>query len=75
MTAPVTYNPFEYHRDPYPLYRRLRDEAPLCHNADLGCWTFSPYERLSSTPSDPQRRFAPAKDASSEISALEGTRL
>jgi hypothetical protein len=50
MTAPVTYNPFEYHRDPYPLHRRLRDEAPLCHNADLGYWTFSRYERLSSAP-------------------------
>jgi hypothetical protein len=50
MTAPVTYNPFEYHRDPYPLHRRLRDEAPLCHNADLGYWTLSRYERLSSAP-------------------------
>jgi cytochrome P450 len=52
MTAPVTYNPFEYHRDPYPLYRRLRDEAPLCHNADLGCWTLSRFADVQAAARD-----------------------
>ena len=55
MTAPVTYNPFEYHRDPYPLYRRLRDEAPLCHNADVGCWTLSRFADVQAAARDWQR--------------------
>ncbi|MEU5763921.1 cytochrome P450 [Nocardia sp. NPDC047648] len=46
MTAavePVTFDPYDYgfHEDPYPTYRRLRDEAPLYHNADLGFWALS----------------------------------
>ena len=29
----LTVNPYDYsfHKDPYPLYQRLRGEAPLCH--------------------------------------------
>ena len=36
-------DPYDYHfhEDPYPYYRRLRDEAPLYHNADLGFWALS----------------------------------
>ncbi|NKY31085.1 cytochrome P450 [Nocardia gamkensis] len=46
MTAavePVTFDPYDYgfHEDPYPTYRRLRDEAPLYHNAALGFWALS----------------------------------
>ncbi|MEU1999489.1 cytochrome P450, partial [Nocardia gamkensis] len=46
MTAavePVTFDPYDYgfHEDPYPTYRRLRDEAPLYHNADLGFYALS----------------------------------
>jgi cytochrome P450 len=55
MTAPVTYNPFEYHRDPYPLYGRLRDEAPLCHNAALGCWALSRFADVQAAARDWQR--------------------
>lgn len=32
---------YDFHEDPYPYYRRLRDEAPLYHNADLGFWAVS----------------------------------
>jgi cytochrome P450 len=46
MTAavePVTFDPYDYgfHEDPYPTYRRLREEAPLYHNAALGFWALS----------------------------------
>ncbi|MBV8965099.1 MAG: cytochrome P450 [Mycobacteriaceae bacterium] len=43
--APATpaLNPYDYdfHEDPYPFYRRLRDEAPLYHNEELGFWALS----------------------------------
>lgn len=45
MTAavPVLLDPYDYdfHEDPYPYYRRLRDEAPLYHNEELGFWALS----------------------------------
>lgn len=39
----VVLDPYDYdfHEDPYPYYRRLRDEAPLYHNAELGFWALS----------------------------------
>ncbi|HET7742293.1 MAG TPA: cytochrome P450 [Mycobacterium sp.] len=39
----VLLDPYDYdfHEDPYPYYRRLRDEAPLYHNPDLGFWALS----------------------------------
>ncbi len=37
------YDPYSYeiHEDPYPTYRRLRDEAPVYRNAELGFWALS----------------------------------
>ena len=32
---------YDFHEDPYPYYKRLRDEAPLYHNEDLGFWALS----------------------------------
>ena len=32
---------YDFHEDPYPYYRRLRDEAPLYHNEELGFWALS----------------------------------
>lgn len=39
----LTYNPYAYeiHEDPYPTYERLREEAPLFHNAEMGFWALS----------------------------------
>jgi cytochrome P450 len=41
----VELNPFshEFHEDPYPTYRWLRDRAPLYHNPDLGFFALSRY--------------------------------
>jgi cytochrome P450 len=39
----VHYDPYDYavHEDPFPFYRRLRDEAPLYHNAERGFYALS----------------------------------
>lgn len=34
------YN-YDFHEDPYPYYQRLRDEAPLYRNSELGFWALS----------------------------------
>ncbi|MGZ8765811.1 MAG: cytochrome P450, partial [Acidimicrobiia bacterium] len=45
MTAvqPVRFDPFAYevHEDPYPLYRRLRDDAPAYLDPEHGFWALS----------------------------------
>ena len=40
---PVTYSPYAYgiHEDPYPVYARLRAEAPLYRNAEFDFWALS----------------------------------
>jgi len=39
----VVFNPFAYeiHEDPYPTYARLRAEAPLYRNDEIGFWALS----------------------------------
>ena len=39
----VDYNPYAYviHEDPYPVYKRLRAEAPVLWNEELGFWALS----------------------------------
>ena len=36
----VEFNPYlwETAHNPYPIYRRLRDEAPVYRNDELGFW-------------------------------------
>ncbi|WP_159989408.1 MULTISPECIES: cytochrome P450, partial [Nocardia] len=45
VVGPLVFDPYDYgfHEDPYPVYRRLREEAPLYHNADVGFWALSRY--------------------------------
>jgi cytochrome P450 len=42
----VQFDPFDYryHDNPYPIYRQLRDEAPLYWNDTHGFWILSRYE-------------------------------
>lgn len=42
----IDFNPYDYrfHEDPYPLYARLRDEAPLYRNEELDFWALSRYD-------------------------------
>ncbi len=43
---PVAYSPYAYeiHEDPYPVYARLRAEAPLYRNEELDFWALSRHE-------------------------------
>jgi cytochrome P450 len=42
----VRYDPFAYetHEDPYPIYKRLRDDAPAYYNDELDFWALSRYD-------------------------------
>jgi cytochrome P450 len=44
--AKVEYDPtsWEIQEDPYPVYRWLRDEAPVYHNEKMGFWALSRFE-------------------------------
>ncbi len=46
MSPTLEYDPFSYavHADPYPIYRRLRDEAPAYFNPKHGFWALSRYQ-------------------------------
>lgn len=45
ITAPLL-DPYDYdfHEDPYPYYKRLRDEAPLYRNDELKFWALSRHQ-------------------------------
>ena len=51
------YDPWdvEIDLDPYPVYRRLRDEAPLYHNERHDFWGISRYTDVDAALRDPQR--------------------
>jgi cytochrome P450 len=51
----LEFNPFDYgfHRDPYPTYRWLRDDAPLYHNERLGFWALSRFDDVLAGLHDP----------------------
>ena len=55
----VEFSPYsyEFHEDPYPLYRRLRDEAPVYHNAEGGFWALSRHADVLAAFRD-TRRFS-----------------
>jgi cytochrome P450 len=59
-------NPFsyEFHEDPYPTYRWLRDHAPLYRNDALGFWALSRYRDVLAASLDWER-----------YSSAEGTTL
>jgi cytochrome P450 len=44
--SPIEYSPYDYriHEDPYPIYARMRAEAPLYRNDELGFWALSRHE-------------------------------
>jgi cytochrome P450 len=48
-TTEVYYDPFDFEidDDPYPIWKRLRDEAPLYHNDKYGFYALSRYEDVS----------------------------
>lgn len=69
-TSTLTYDPYDYgiHDDPYPVYARLREEAPLYHNAERGFWALSRHEDVVAgfrNTSELSNRFGVSLDPSS----------
>lgn len=52
---PLHYDPYseELRRDPYPTYRRLRDEAPLHHEPERGFYVLSRFADVDAAVRDP----------------------
>ena len=67
---PVAYSPFDYavHDDPYPVYARLREEAPLYRNDAVGFWALSRHADVSAAFRD-HETFSSAHGVSVEPSA------
>jgi len=65
----LVYDPFAYEtqHNPYPVYARLRDEAPVYHNPELGFYALSRYADVLAAHKDPETFF------SSHGVTLEGT--
>lgn len=73
MTAPATdlvYDPYAYemHEDPYPTYRRLRDEQPLYRNDAQGFWVLSRHADVMAAFRDSER-FSSAEGVSIDPAA------
>lgn len=51
---PVHWDPYNqrYFKDPYPVFRRLRDEAPLYHNEEYDFYVVSRYDDVQSVLGD-----------------------
>ena len=50
--APVAWDPLVQPDDPYPLYRRLRDEAPVYWNAEREMWALSRFDDIHAAARD-----------------------
>jgi cytochrome P450 len=52
--SPLDFDPFseEYFDDPYDLYRRLRDEAPVLFNEKYGFWALFRYDDVCAAHKD-----------------------
>src|SRR5690606_35641380 len=74
MTAapvePLTFDPYDYafDEDPYPVYARLRTEAPLYHNSELGFWALSRHADVTAAFRD-AGRFSSANGVSLDPAA------
>jgi cytochrome P450 len=65
----LAYSPYAYevHEDPYPTYARLREEAPLYRNEELGFWALSRHADVLAGFRDSER-FSSADGVSLEPS-------
>jgi cytochrome P450 len=50
--APLRWDPLVVLEDPYPIFRRLRDEAPLYHDAERDIWAFTRFDDVQSAARD-----------------------
>jgi cytochrome P450 len=69
-TATVSFSPYDYaiHDDPYPVYARLREQAPLYRNDELDFWALSRHADVVAAFRDPAQ-FSSANGVSLDPSA------
>ncbi|WP_214368798.1 cytochrome P450 [Pseudonocardia sp. H11422] len=55
-TATVVYDPFSaaFQDDPFPVYKRLRDEAPVHHSEEWDFWALSRFDDVRAAARDPE---------------------
>ena len=46
------YDPLTFYEDPYPVYRELRETAPVYYNEDRGLWVLSRYADVQAAARD-----------------------
>jgi len=70
VITPVAFSPYDYriHEDPYPVYARLREEAPLYRNSELDFWALSRHADVVDGFRDPSR-FSSANGVSLDPAA------
>jgi len=53
--AILVYDPSSYRvqQDPFPLYRRMQDEAPLYHEPGIGFWALTRFHDVLDGLADP----------------------
>ena len=52
----MEYDPFsqEFQADPFPVYRWMRDEAPVFYSEKWNWWALSRFEDVRAAATDPQ---------------------
>src|SRR5580693_6808349 len=70
MTPAVAFSPYDYriHEDPYSVYARLRNEAPLYRNDELDFWALSRHQDVVAAFRDPSQ-FSSANGVSLDPAA------
>jgi cytochrome P450 len=68
----VRFNPYSYafHDDPFPVYRKLRDDAPAYRDDALGFWALSRYDDVLTALHDPDTfcsRFGITLEAGNQL--------
>ena len=53
----------EFHRDPYPIYRRLRAAAPVCYRPEHDDWLVSRYRDVKGALQDARFQFSDPAEA------------
>ncbi len=77
----VEFNPYAYetHENPYPIYKVLRDEAPVYRNDEVGFWALSRHADVGAAIRDTERfssafgvslEGSPQRDATAVMSFL-----
>ncbi len=52
MSPKVEYDPLKFYEDPYPIYRELRETAPVYYNEERDLWVLSRYSDVQAAARD-----------------------